>query len=112
MEISCFSILALVLWFWCTKKRWNYTKEKVEKALKVIHRFISNARHKNNDRIIRILAVNYGYGKVRDGDSRLSHCIDRWKEEERLHEVTYKEIRAYCLEAQRANVFKQIWDSY
>merc|ERR1719242_271278 len=113
-EISCFSILALLLWHWCTKQRWDYTDKDVEKALKVIHRFISNARHKNNDRIIRILAVNYGYHKVQaqDGDRKLGEWIDQQNEQQRLHEVTYKEIRHHCSYQERANLFKQIWEVY
>merc|ERR1719242_2025601 len=111
-EISCFSILALLLWHWCTKKRWNYTDKDVEKGLKVVHRFINNARHKNNDRIIRILAVNYGYQNVRSGDRKLSQWIDQQNEQKRLHEVTYKEIRTNCALPLQANLCEQILLAY
>jgi len=75
MEIACFTVLAFNLWCWCTVDRWNYTDKHIAEIINVILGFIGNASRTNNDRIIRICAVNYANSAVNSSHNQLGQWI-------------------------------------
>ena len=110
-EIFCFSIIAAFIFGFLTMNRWDYQNEKTANLLQKMLNFISGAPNRNNDRIIRILCLNYGYYKhsPRVGlthDSDLVKFIDKRRKEETLNTVSYKDIRQNCLQTSNATIFK------
>ena len=75
MEICCFTFLTIFIYQWLTVNRWDFQDKYVSNIIKEIITFVSNSykfdttnndtNHNNsnyyNDRIIRILCVNYSY---------------------------------------------------
>merc|ERR1712062_436228 len=107
MEMLCFSILAAVLWKWCSINRWKFNQKHVAEAITTIHRFIHNASNQKNDRIIRIMAINFAY----DPDNVLGDwCLER-KEKSELRHVTYREIREKA-NTKNTSLCYQIWTDY
>merc|ERR1712130_608054 len=58
MEIANFSFMAFIVWIFLTVERWDYHDKKVAGYLKEMLTFIGAASRTNNDRVIRILAIN------------------------------------------------------
>ena len=114
MEIACFSMLSAVLYLFGTL-RWDYTEKKTSRILKVMLDFIGGASFKNNDRVIRILAVNYACSS----DDSVGKFISERKREETLHRVTYRQLRDRSDDPKMANVvssaffgYFQVWKAY
>ena len=84
-EIMCFAMPTAFIWLALTVERWDYGQKKIANVLSTILKFIGGASRKNNDRIIRILIVNYGY---RSSDT-LERYISKCKKKERLHKAGY-----------------------
>lgn len=100
MEIACFSFMAFVVWVFFTSDRWDYTRKKVAGYLHLMLRFVGNASLRNNDRVIRVLAINYAYKKT----DKLGKWITERKEDESLQQVTWSDIRNNCENAKTANI--------
>jgi len=96
------------IWIFFTVDRWDYTEKKISKVLSKLLHFVSNGSYRNNDRIIRILSINYAY----DDKSKLSKFIMKRKKNETLHKVTYKDIRDNCDNPEDANIFQSGWKLY
>merc|ERR1712241_1000165 len=103
MEIMGFSIPAFIVWGWCTDSRWQYDKESCANALKMIIEFVGSASWKNNDRILRIIAVNASYDTSGEREKRKKsgmHVLQKYFENREsshtLHQVTYADIRNNC----------------
>ena len=96
MEIACFGFIALLVDLNMTENRWEYDNYKTAQAIDIIINFISNAKKGNNDRIIRILAINYAYYTVYDADRRSKKALNRYiihcVKENKLCKVTYNDI--------------------
>ncbi len=102
LEIVCFSIMAGFIWLFLTVDRWDYTEQKIADIIKKLLYFIGGASYMNNDRIIRILCVNYAY----NSDDRLGKYILERKRNETLHQINYTDIRNNCQKPKNANLFK------
>ena len=63
MEILCFSLLTIFIYRCLSVDRWDYQDKFISNIIKEIINFVSNANEtkNNNDRVIRILCVNYSY---------------------------------------------------
>ena len=114
-EIVCFSFVAVIIFICCTADRWEYHDKNIAKVLKVLHGFISEASFGNNDRVIRILAVNYAYDSIGTGTKTsqpLGKFIENQRMEKRLHQVTYTDIRQNCNNSKRAKLGLYLWNQY
>ena len=108
-EITCFTMFSFVIFFIFTSERWEYREKVVSNFVKEVLSFVSNATHINNDRIIRILSVNYSYYYHFDNDIRhdmrsknRNYAVSFWDDKlyeyikdnhknETLNKITYKE---------------------
>ena len=114
VEIPCFSILAVVFHRYCTKRwdhfnRWDHiSNARISDILKMILNFIGDASNRNNDRIIRILAVNYAHSS----SNSLGTFIVERKREEALHQVTYAEIREHSEDPEKAKFVSSLISDY
>ena len=100
-EILCFSHIALFVYKILTDDRWFYEHKDMAKQISEMINFISNAsntRSVKNDRIMRIICINYGFFKTYGPPSRLkklSQIIENGKKDEALNTLTYKQLRTY-----------------
>ena len=110
-EIFCFTIVAGFVFIFLTADRWDYQTKTVSKVVKEMLDFISDASYTKNDRIIRILCLNYGYYEARykseqiRKQQQLYTFITLSREREELHKVTYADIRKAGGHSNVANIF-------
>ena len=80
--------------------------------------FISGAANTNNDTIIRILCINYGYySSTTDNpratpDDKLLVFIQNERKHDRLNSVSYNDIREHCSSKSSATIFKSGIEDY
>ena len=117
-EIFCFSIIAVFIFLYLTSQKWDYRTESTSKMIDEMLDFISDAARTNNDRIIRILCINYGYYTATGNDismakdSVLLKFIKNQREQDTLHTVTYNDIRENCQQHYNAAIFKRGFRDY
>ena len=111
-EVFCFCYIAAFIIGYLSVDRWLYETESTSNAIKKMLDFVSNASHTNNDTIIRILCLNYGYYKPitkvskprNTSDPYFVKFIQQQRAAESLHQVTYKDIRENCTALQKRHV--------
>eukprot|EP01084_Bolivina_argentea_P109400 195557_1 len=101
-EILSFTFVALFIWMFLSLDRWDYSDRKISNIISELLYFVSNGSMKHNDKIVRILSINYAYKPF----DKLGRYIVQTKENETIHQVSYKDIRDNCSKPRNANIFK------
>eukprot|EP01084_Bolivina_argentea_P113897 202898_1 len=109
LEIFCFSFLALILFFGSTKRWMLYKHETVTQTVNSFIHFVGKSKcyNKNNDRILRIIAINR---HVEHNES-----LNKYLDTHNIQDIGYKNIRNNCGNAQRirnVKIYPLIWDIF
>ena len=107
-EIFCFSIIAWFVAVHLTSDRWKYESEVESNALKQMLDFVENAApHIENDRVVRMLCLNYAYYSSFDkakhhAAGSVLDFIESRHEADTLNTVSYKDVRKNCYHTEHA----------
>eukprot|EP01084_Bolivina_argentea_P109398 195553_1 len=112
LEIVCFGMIPVFIYLILTISRWDYTEKTIANVIKTLLTFISDGSYTNNDRIIRILCINYTHDESHHSTSKLSKYIIKKKKEEMLYNVSFKNIRDNCSGPEEANIFQTGFREY
>merc|ERR1712228_111533 len=119
MEVFCFAFLAAFCFKFATW-RWNeYYSADINDAIKdIIHWLMHSTKdkHLKNDKIVRIMALNYAIKSLHGNSSKMLEYIDAKKENEdytAFQSITYSEIRNEASSDEKhklkARIFPFLW---
>ena len=83
-EIMSFTLIAMFIWIFFSVDRWKYTDRKVSNVINKLLHFVASGSTTNNDKIIRILSINYAY----ESESMLGKYILDSKESDTMHSMS------------------------